>query len=65
MRPALISRFSSSVLHYLGAATIEASMICPPMAWNPALVPRARFAVGTFSRDARKNMQLFDYSISC
>ena len=36
MRPALISAFSPSVLRCFGAAMIEASMICPPMARNPA-----------------------------
>ena len=32
IRPALIAAFSASVLRCLGAATIEASTICPPMA---------------------------------
>jgi hypothetical protein len=32
MRPALIAAFSASVLRCFGAATIEASAICPPMA---------------------------------
>ena len=41
IRPALISAFSPSLLRCLGAATIEASMIWPPMARNPALVSAA------------------------
>jgi hypothetical protein len=36
MRPSLMSRFSPSVLRCLGAATIVASMICPPLARKPA-----------------------------
>ena len=41
MRPARISAFSPSVLRCLGAETIVASMIYPPMARNPALVSAA------------------------
>jgi len=41
MRPALISSFSPSVLRCLGAATIDASMIWPPMARKPAFVSDA------------------------
>src|SRR5271170_213902 len=37
MRPSLMSRFSPSVLRCLGAATIEASMIWPLIAKNPAV----------------------------
>ena len=36
IRPALMSAFSLSVLRCFGAAMIEASIICPPMARNPA-----------------------------
>src|ERR687883_898382 len=36
MRASLMSRFSPSVLRCFGAATIEASMIWPLMARNPA-----------------------------
>src|SRR6516165_2260281 len=44
MRPSLIARFSSSVLRCLGAATSEASTICPPIAIRPTSRSAARTA---------------------
>jgi hypothetical protein len=38
MQPSLIAFFSASVLRCFGAATILVSMICPPMARNPAFI---------------------------
>src|SRR5271170_576046 len=67
MRPSLMSRFSPSVLRCFGAATIEASIIWPLIAKNPAAasatskrsnttsiagLPAIRARVSAFTADA-------------